>query len=103
MDSTDVRQLALRAGPLNIPSAASQYGALQPLQYDAPGRAAKVVPKQLHPGWVASRGTKPSMGSLFRPAAYQVQRADTAPVEVLALSRPEDVVRGVVATVLYGL
>jgi hypothetical protein len=96
-----VRHLALRAAPLDLPPGAQQYGALQPLQYDAAPRAAKVVPKQLHPGWVASRGARPQLGALFRPADYQVQYASTGAVEAAAASSPQEIVREMMATVLY--
>jgi hypothetical protein len=95
-----VRQLALRAAPLDLPPGAQQYGALQPLQYNATARAPKVVQKQLHPGWVASRGARPLLQALFRPADYQVQFASTGTVEVTAASSPRDIVRQMMADVL---
>ena len=61
-------QAAAASAAVDVPAGHSLYGQLPPVEDGtAPTEAARLVPKQLHPAWLARRNLKPAMSDLWRP------------------------------------
>ncbi len=64
-----------------VPLHEQRYSNLATLQdVGTPCGAPRLVPKQLHPGWVAKKSLKPALSDLWLPDQQSVRVLDTRPV-----------------------